>query len=202
MRSLFSFTFYALLFSSLVACKDKEEIVSPAQGVFIDGKEYPTMQIGSQLWTVTNYEGEGGVSYDSENSRPHYGKYYTQAELAAIPLPEGWRIPTQQDYLQLTQHYGIAVPSYGAHTESIKGLTATTHWNHVPGTNTTGFNAYPAGYAFGALSPSEGDIAEFWTSEGITLSIQEAADLASLRISFYQSDNSPDFRFNVRFVKD
>jgi hypothetical protein len=45
--------------------------------------------------------------------------------------------------------------------------------------------------------------AEFWVAGGLTLSIQEAgASLTSLRMVFYQSDNSPELKFNVRFVRD
>ncbi len=202
MRIQLSLSLFAIILYSLSSCRDNDSIEPTIEGVLIDGKEYATLKIGSQIWTTTNYEGQGGVSYDKENSRPYYGKYYTNAELATIPIPEGWRIPTQEDYAKLAQFYEIEIPSNGNHTESIKSLMATTHWEHVIGTNTSGFNAYPAGYAFGSISPIEGEIAEFWTSEGTTLSIQEGADFSTLRILFYQSDNSPDFRFNVRFVKN
>lgn len=188
-------------FLGLMACKDKDD-VDPTTSITIDGKAYPIVVIGTQTWTSTNYSGTGGMSYDEAGSKPEYGKYYTQTELASIPLPSGWRIPTQQDYTNLAAYYEISLPSHGTDTEAIKKLISQAHWNHVSGTNTSGFNAYPAGYTFGSEPPIDGDIVEFWTSEGITLSIQEAGtDLTSLRMIFYQSDNSIDYRFNVRFVK-
>jgi uncharacterized protein (TIGR02145 family) len=185
------------------SCGPDNEKPTREAGVKIEGKNYPIVVIGTQTWTAVNYDGPGGVPYDENNSKPAYGRYYSKVELASITLPEGWRIPNQQDYTTLAQFYGIRFPSNGTQTAEIKSLVSKTNWNNVIGTNASGFNAYPAGYVFGTSSPIDGDIAEFWTSEGITVSIQEAGiDLSSLRLTFYQSDNSPDYKFNVRFVKD
>ena len=186
---------------TLTSCDD-ESTDSPVQHVTIEGKQYPFVKIGNQLWTASNYEGPGGVSYDALNTRPEYGKYYLKTELDAIVLPAGWRIPTLEDYTQLAQSYGIPVPSKLSDGEAIKALISTANWNNAKGTNTSGFNAYPANYIFNDSNPIEGDIAEFWTVDGETFSIQEAGtNLSSLRISLYQS-NHPGYRFNVRFVKD
>ena len=185
------------------ACDQDDDKNAAPRTVTIEGSKYPTVVIGTQTWTSANYSGPGGVAYDAGNSKPEYGRYYSKAELDAITLPEGWRIPTQADYTKLAQFYGIVIPSHGSGTEDIKSLISKTNWNNVSGTNTSGFNAYPAGYIFGSSSPMDGDIAEFWTSEGVTVSIQEAgANLTSLRMIFYQSDDTPDYKFNVRFVKD
>ena len=186
---------------TLTSCDD-ESTDSPVQHVTIEGKRYPFVKIGNQLWTASNYEGPGGVSYDALNTRPEYGKYYLKTELDAIVLPAGWRIPTLEDYTQLAQSYGIPVPSKLSDGEAIKALISTANWNNAKGTNTSGFNAYPANYIFNDSNPIEGDIAEFWTVDGETFSIQEAGtNLSSLRISLYQS-NHPGYRFNVRFLRD
>ena len=186
---------------TLVSCDD-ESTDSPLQQVAIEGKQYPFVKIGNQLWTASNYGGPGGVSYDPSNTRPEYGKYYLKTELDAIVVPAGWRIPTMEDYSQLAQSHGIPVPSKLSDGEAIKALISTANWNNAKGTNTSGFNAYPANYIFNDSNPVEGDIAEFWTADGETFSIQEAGtNLSSLRITLYQS-NHPAYRFNVRFVKD
>jgi uncharacterized protein (TIGR02145 family) len=192
-----------LLFSivTLIGCDDESPDSSIDQ-VTIGGKQYPVVKIGDRLWTGSNYEGPGGVSYDASNTRPEYGKYYSKTELDAIVVPAGWRIPTLEDYTQLAQSYGIPVPSKLSDGEAIKSLISTANWNNAKGTNTSGFNAYPANYIFNNSDPIEGDIAEFWTADGETFSIQEAGtNLSSLRIALYQS-NIPEYRFNVRFVKD
>ncbi|MGC3943711.1 MAG: FISUMP domain-containing protein [Chryseolinea sp.] len=181
---------------------DDPDPVNNENTVTIEGVEYTTVAIGTQTWTSTNYAGPGGVSFDDQNSKPEFGKYYSRLEAEAIKVPAGWRLPTKQDYEKLAAVYGITFPTNITQTENIKKLTSTSNWNNVAGTNTSGFNAHPGGYIFQG-PPIPGDIAEFWTSEGITMSIQESGNgLTNLRMTFYQSDNSPDYKFNVRFVKD
>jgi len=190
------------IFILITACKEDDETVSPADVITIEGIEYSTVTIGTQTWTASNHAGAGGIRYDEVNSKPEYGKYYTYDEVKAFTLPEGWRIPAMEDYKTLAAAQGIVVPSHGTHTEGIKTITSTTNWKNTPGTNTTGFNALPAGYSFNNSSPMDGDIAEFWTAEGNTMSIQEGANPNSLRILFYGGSSDAIYRFNVRFVKD
>src|SRR5688572_8990830 len=200
MRSTPIITVLFILFLS--SCND-EKTPTPSR-VTIEGTDYSTVTIGTLIWTSTNYAGPGGVTYDVSNSKPEYGKYYTMAEVNAITLPEGWRLPTEADYRALAEHVGITtIPTTLVDTEKIEKLNSKEHWNNTAGTNASGFNAYPTGYIFGSSIPIDGDIAEFWTAEGLTFSIQEAgANLSSLRMVFYQSDTSPEYRFTVRFVKD
>jgi uncharacterized protein (TIGR02145 family) len=191
-----------VLFQIFATGCDDNSPVSPENVVAIEDNQYETIKIGTLTWTTSNYAGPGGIEYDESNSKPEYGKYYSMAELKDIELPEGWRIPTDEDYIALTEFYGITIPSPISQSDAVKSLTSTTHWSHVQGMNTSGFNAYPGGYIFGSSDPIGGDIAEFWTNVGHTVSIQEAgANLSSLRITFYDSSTSPDYRFNVRFVK-
>lgn len=194
--------FFLVLFQIFATGCNDNSPASPEDVVTIGDNLYKTVKIGTLTWTTSNYAGSGGITYDESNSKPEYGKYYSMAELKDIELPEGWRIPTDADYIALAEFNGITIPSPISQGDAIKSLTSTTHWNHVQGMNTSGFNAYPGGYIFGTSDPIGGDIAEFWTNEGHTLSIQEAgANLSSLRITFYDSSTSPDYRFNVRFVK-
>ena len=201
MRSSIIVSVFLFSIVTLISCDD-DSTGSPLQQVKIEGKQYPVVQIGNQLWTASNYAGPGGVSYDASNTRPEYGTYYSKSELDAIVVPAGWRVPTLEDYTELAQSHGIPVPSKLSDGDAIKVLISKTHWNNAKGTNTSGFNAYPANYIFNNSTPIEGDIAEFWTVDGETFSIQEAGtNLSSLRIALYQS-NYPEYRFNVRFVKD
>ncbi len=194
---------FALPLLGLFVFSCEEENPQPQMGVRIQGKDYPVVIIGEQTWLAVNFNGNGGIAYDEANTRPEYGRYYTKAEVESIELTDGWRLPTVGDYEKLAENLGFNLPSYGTHTEQIKTITSSTRWHNANGSNTSGFNAYPAGYGFGELDPREGDMAEFWTTDGITFSIQESGlELKSLRAVFYSSDNSPDFRFNVRFVKD
>lgn len=192
-----------LALNVFIACDNDDDLTSTPNRVTIGGSNYTTVTLGDQTWTAENYSGAGGLPFDNVNSKPEYGKYYTKAEVEAIVLPEGWRLPTLADYEKLAQHHGITLPSNGSETEKIKALTSVDRWKNVPGTNSSKLNIYPTGYIFGTGEALDGDVAEFWMKDGLSLSIQEAgANLSSLRMVPYDSNNSPEFRFTVRFVKD
>ncbi|WP_420147827.1 FISUMP domain-containing protein [Spirosoma sp.] len=173
-----------------------------ATTVSINGKDYPVRTIGNQVWTVANYEGPGGIAYGTGNEKSEYGRYYTLDEAKAIVVPAGWRLPTRQDYTTLAESQGVVFSANRATAqEAIKKLTSTTNWRTIPGTNASGFNAYPAGYSYQNSAPIDGDISEFWTAEGTTFSIQEDAQGKAHNIVFYGNE-SVGYRFNVRFVKN
>lgn len=198
----------SLLLTVAFSCKkDPENQPSPQPDpkpttVLISGKEYPTAAIGNQVWTTANYEGPGGIPYKKGSEKPEYGRYYTFEEVRTIPVPAGWRLPTQQDYTILAESQGVVFTNNRAtRQETIKKLASTTNWRAIPGSNTSGFNAHPAGYSFQNEEPMDGDISEFWTAEGITFSIQESASGKAHNIVFYGNDEA-GYRFNVRFVKN
>lgn len=200
LRSCLLVALLGLTFS--ISCKKDPQKVPPPVTVQIAEKSYATVKIGNQTWITSNFDGAGGVVYDALNSKPEYGKYYTFAEIKAIQLPAGWRIPTVHDYVKLAESQGVVFTNlHATRQEAIKKLTSKTNWKNLPGNNLSGFNAYPAGYIFQTSLPQDGDISEFWTAEGKTMSIQEGAN-SSLRITFYDNSSSPEYRFNVRFVKD
>ena len=196
---------FLLLLSSCKKDKDKPQPQNePATGtVTINGKDYPTRKIGDRTWTLTNYDGPGGLPFGTGTEHPEYGRYYTKDEVEALQLPQGWRIPTAEDYRQLCLSQGVVFVSNLRATAqpAIKKLVSQTQWRKVNGSNETGFNAYPANYMFQNGQPIPGDIAEFWTSEGVTISFMEGADGATHNIHFYDS-NQPGYRFNLRLVKD
>ncbi|WP_162384089.1 FISUMP domain-containing protein [Spirosoma endbachense] len=197
----FLLSLFTLAFSSCK--KDQESQPNPqVTTVLISGKEYPTTTIGSQVWTITNYDGPGGLLYKSGSEKPEYGRYYTFDEARAVPIPSGWRLPTMQDYVTLAESQGVVFADHRAtRQEAIKKLTSTTNWRTISGTNISGFNAHPAGYSFQNSAPLDGDISEFWVADGNTFSIQENASGKAHSILFYTT-NSPDYRFNLRFVKN
>ncbi|MBS1663260.1 MAG: hypothetical protein JST68_19610 [Bacteroidetes bacterium] len=192
---------FALLLGA-AGCKKDGGSVPPPDSVVIQGDTYHTVTIGNRVWTDANYKGPGGVSHGGSSARPEYGKYYSYAEVQALVLPAGWRIPTMDDYLNLCESQGIVVTNYQANKqEAIKKLSSTTNWLHTPGNNQSGFNAHPAGYIFDNNPPIGGDISEFWTRDGHTFSIQESVD-SHQRLLFYDNSNSNLYKFNLRLVRD
>ena len=194
----------AFAFIILVSgCKKEPNEPEIQSSVEIAGLIYPTVKVGSQEWTASNYQGAGGITYNSPNTKPEYGKYYSWAEVQTISIPVGWRIPTVEDYVKLAEAQGVVFSQNQANRqEQIKKLISKTSWKTVSGNNASGFNAFPGGYALNNAAPEDGDIAEFWTNTGITFSIQEIPTQNALRVSFYNNSNSPEYRFNLRLVRD
>ncbi|WP_025764598.1 FISUMP domain-containing protein [Dyadobacter tibetensis] len=196
-----------LILTGLCAC---EKIVCPYEPepqpdtnrVVIEGHAYPYIRIGNQLWTTVNYRSLTGLPHP-DPKKEIYGHYYTFQEASSIPLPQGWRIPTQEEYKVLAQRQGVIFTQDRASNEpALKKLLSVENWLHIPGSNASGFNAFPAGYMFKNEPPIDGDICEFWTVSGITVSIQEGANRLNHSMSFYDSEKNPIYRFNIRFVKD
>lgn len=193
-----------LLIISTSCKKDPDNHPAPlTNSVSISGKDYSTLVIGRQVWTTVNYDGPGGLAYRTGTEKPEYGRYYTFEEAKAISLPAGWRLPSMQDYRTLAESQGVVfTDSRATGQEAIKKLASQTNWRTIPGNNASGFNAHPAGYSYQGSQPLDGDICEFWMSDGNTISIQESASGKAHNILFYNNSNNPDYRFTLRFVKD
>jgi len=109
-----------------------------------DGNVYKTVQIGDQLWMAENLR----VAHDSTGKNiPYchgldtlYGDYYSYYAVT-VAAPEGWRIPTETDVLKLIAYLGD-----GAGGKLKQAGTETWEGPNVGATNSTGFNAIPAGY--------------------------------------------------------
>lgn len=125
---------YAILLSApflLTACNndDVEIVATPsAQGTVVDdmGNTYEWVRIGGLDWTTSNalngpscadvtYEGNWGPVYlfdDSEASYmvdeyiPEYGNLMSY-EAAMASAPDGWRLPTDEDWKALEQSLGM-----------------------------------------------------------------------------------------------
>ena len=204
--SVLSIFFSLVLLFTASSCKKDEQSepqpIPQAGTVQINGKTYSTVSIGKQVWTTANYDGPGGIAYRSSGEKPEYGRYYTFEEVNAIQLPAGWRIPTMQDYMTLAESQGVVFSDHRATGQEVsKKLVSKTNWRTIPGTNASGFNAYPAGYSFRNNAPLDGDISEFWTIDGNTFSIQESANGKAHNVMFYKNSDSPEYRFNLRLVR-
>lgn len=130
-RNIFYLSVAAML--SLVSCSDDEEAYSvepAATGIVADsdGNEYKWVRIGNLDWTTTNakngsymgdltyIDGPWGMDYifddddqleylDSEYI-PTYGNLMSYEE-ALESAPEGWRLPTDEDWKDLERTLGM-----------------------------------------------------------------------------------------------
>lgn len=155
----------------------------------IDGNEYKTIRIGNQIWmcenlrttryrngdligTTTpankNISGEYLPKYQwvyngDESNAVKFGRLYTWYVVSDSRgiAPEGWRVPSFDDFNELEKFLVNNGYNYPEHSGSYmdflgKSLASKTMWeiNAIPGNvgcepaknNVTNFNAYPVGY--------------------------------------------------------
>ena len=153
--------------------------------VEIGGRDYPFVQIGSQLWMVENLDykfngctiGPSGssINYSAawyyNNDEQTYGangnKYgllynwyavnYITNNLQSLGIPNGWHIPTKDEIDTLIGYVG------GSHTAGLKLKSKTGWYGSGNGTDDYGFCAYPAGNRAGVSFGGIKDTARFWT---------------------------------------
>ncbi|MCB0638809.1 MAG: hypothetical protein KDC54_19405, partial [Lewinella sp.] len=141
-----------------------------------DGEIYPVITIGDQLWMAENLRFNAPGSWlNPDNPSAVYGRLY-DARTAQTACPDGWHLPSDAEWNELEIYLGMS-PAYsftsdwrGTHAPKLKSTTGWgTSWtDHANGTNSSGFNAFPAGYCdpdngvavFEGLGHSVG----FWSS--------------------------------------
>jgi uncharacterized protein (TIGR02145 family) len=154
----------------------------------LDGNIYHTVIIGTQLWMVENLQtthyrngdpiqkitdprawetasGKVGTycTYDyNEANAPVYGRLYSYWVLTDMRnvCPEGWRLPTDEDWQTLQNHLGGYQVAGGALKEA-----GTEHWQapNTGATNSSGFTARPAGNCGYGGFASLGSSCYFWS---------------------------------------
>lgn len=124
---------------------------------------YPDNTSQFFIWTTKNlnYEIEGSTCYDNVDEHCQtYGRLYTW-DAANRACPEGWHLPSDEEWYHLAFHYGGNCRCGGF----LKG--DSTLWKRVngPGNNESLFNAIPAGFGSRAGTyHRKGITALFWSS--------------------------------------
>lgn len=175
----------------------------------VDGNVYHTVVIGTQTWMVENLKttryrnGDSiGTTYPatlnikSESNQKYqwayngnesnvaiYGRLYTwyAATNSRGLCPNGWHVPTREEWLTLTSFLGGQKAAY----EKLKEA-GTLHWNspNSDASNETGFTVLPGGGRFRDSFQDLGICTHFWTSS-------EFDSENAFRILFTK-DTSPD----------
>ena len=157
--------------------------------VDIDGNEYATVIIGNQVWMsenlkvtkyrdgtaiptgLSNSEWENTTSgayavYDNnETHADTYGYLYNwyAVDDSRNIAPDGWHVPTDDEWTTLTDYLGGTSVAGGKMKE-----TGTSHWNspNTGATNESGFTAFPGGYRYGSNGyyNDVGSYGYFWSS--------------------------------------
>ena len=175
-------------------------------GTFTDPRDdqtYTTIDIGSQTWFAENLNYNTGDSWCYDNNGSNcdiYGRLYTW-EAATSACPDGWHLPSDDEWTTLTDFLGGEDVAGGKMKE-----TGTTHWNspNTGATNSSGFTALPGGYrspdgSFG----NEGDTGRWWSATE-DHSLPNAWNRL-LNYNFdgvYRTSSNREYGFSVRCVKE
>ncbi len=195
-----------------------------------DGNHYATVQIGtgkfSQTWMAENLKvgigiditqlptDNGIIEYycyeDNVNLCGVYGGLYKWDEMMNYIdtegsrgiCPNGWHVPTNQEFYDLENFLGGWLVAGGKLKE-----TGTTHWNanNVGATNETGFTALPGGEldSWGPVYGLLGIKAWFWSSSpGITGGSHFYMSVDNITEKLYRSEEAFGSSYSCRCIHD
>lgn len=161
-----------------------------------DGNRYKTVKIGNQIWMAENLRfivnlGRGAYVYgnsstifnDAKSNYNYktYGLLYN-FETAQIACPEGWHIPTDNEWKELEMYLGMSEkdcnkmsyefinPDFSSFINPRNGvdkvlISDKQFWNNQKSISGIGFNARPAGWKnYQSVYKGLADYAVWWTS--------------------------------------
>ena len=129
-----------------------------------DGKAYKTVTIGGKKWMAENLSVKTGTSWcygDQESNCKKYGRLYAWSTAAKMACPDGWHLPTRDEWGALAKAAGGSGP-YGDGGEAGMKLKSTTDWKDGDGTDQFGFAALPGGSRDGDGDFKKAGLEGYW----------------------------------------
>jgi len=200
---------------------------SCSSAVDSEGNVYQTKRIGNQCWMAENlrtgrwndgtvipeitsdlewanagFGTAGWCYYDNDFANELvFGRLYNQYAVAnaASACPEGYRMPTRQDYKTLATFLG---------GENVAGgkMKDESFWEapNTGGTNVSGFNGLPGGLRFyqDGQFLQMGQNASFWTIDGFGLQQGFGRSLIFNSAGFIEFNVDKGYGFSVRCIED
>ncbi|MCK4346591.1 MAG: hypothetical protein KAX05_15005 [Bacteroidales bacterium] len=178
-----------------------------------DGKHYKTVRIGNQIWMAENLNyitDSGSWNYFNEECLGEvFGRLYSW-ETACKSCPEGWHLPTDDEWIELEIYIGIHPKS--AHYDGYRGNdeggklkeVGFDHW-YPPNKGATdeyGFTALPAGCYWEPYFHFLIDRAYFWTSTEDSISQPWTRCLSSSGSDIGRYPDYKESGLSVRCIKD
>lgn len=194
--------------------------VSPQDSIFTDPRDdekYYYTTIGATDWMRNNlsWKGAGRAYGECDVMSDIFGRYYTWDE-AQSACPDGWRLPSDADWLALAGSQSVAaqaqrdIPGFAGKLMGDIYFNDTKmweYWREVKITNATRLSVMPVGYA--AVEGNKYSFSSVFTYAAFWLSDSEDEDTAGLRyifhnkdIVYYGSASKSDFAASVRCVRD
>lgn len=144
-----------------------------------DGQEYKTIKLkDGKTWMAQNLNfdvGEGCLFYDNDyKNGEKYGRLYTW-EAAQKACPEGWRLPTDDEWWEMTKHYGMTRNDYDGQQINEGENGGVAAYKALIDIDSSNFDALLGGYrysdgSFGYLgvyggywSSTENDSSDAWS---------------------------------------
>lgn len=160
MRGIFSLGLF--LFCIVLSAQEFGEFADKRDGVV-----YKTIQIGEQLWMAENLNytsgSPGAIFSNSSMLSEVFGKLYCW-EIAREVCPDGWHLPSDEEWLSLADFLG------GEDLAGGKMKEISKYWNSLDeeSNNESGFSALPGGFLEDPKDtsyPYMGEMAFFWSDK-------------------------------------
>ena len=204
--------FIPLLGSLLLSTGCEKGLITNPTGSMTDGRDgesYATVTIGGQKWMAENLRHNVTGSWENPAfPSAAYGRLYDWNTAENI-CPAGWHLPTDEEWKTMEIRMGLSEEEANESAEfrgSIGiGMKSTTGWSASGnGTNTSGFNAYPAGYyRVDSLSHHNLEIyANFWTATESSGAYAWLRTLAHNRTGVNRSKTQKENGYSCRCVED
>ena len=166
-----------------------DEIPFEYDSVKIGKKNYKTIRIGTRNWMAENVaeDVDGSWCYnDKKDNCKKFGRLYSFDQAKEV-CPEGWHLPSSNEYSQLMQYI-----------QSARNLRSRDEWTDKggKGINFWGFNAMPAG------GREDGDFFDLRISSYMWTSDKEVFWLRYYDDNFNLLPKDEKTAFSVRCIED
>ncbi len=219
---------YLLAVIILITACDKNSDSGPVSPLTdIDGNGYDTLKIGLLFWmkqnlTTSHYRNGDPIpeitstslwstitsgawcwyNNDSVTYAAVYGKLYNWYAVNDPRglAPEGWHVPGDQEWLELSLSLGGDLVSGGKLKES-----GTSHWTtpNTGATNSSGMSLLPGGYrGDGGAFENIGINGIWWSSTGNVASDAYCRFLSYMNTNFFIDDAALRSGYSVRCIRD
>ena len=173
-----------------------------------DYKIYWTITVNEKEWFVQNLDYDlqnNSWYYDNSETNKIYGKLYAGQSLTTYSndiCPEGWHIPTQQEWTDLINAFGGLKVAGSTLKE-----TTDLYWRNskVVRTNKSGMTILPSGSRDSKPSFANlGKYTSFWTSTPNPKipNSYYAINLGFMRDNLIIDGGDPNWSYSIRCVKD
>jgi len=199
-----------LLLCSVALPQKKGKMTDPR-----DGHVYKTVKIGEQVWMAENLNYKMPEAYvykystkDNKKIKKKYRLLYTW-EAALIACPNGWHLASDEEWKELEMSLGMSKSE--ADRRGIRGygegekLKSTKGWKengNGNGSNSSGFNAMPAGRYTDGIYDNVGMYSYFWTSTPSNEWNVWTRQIRYLNTEIVRSGSISDNAYSCRCVQD